>query len=144
MDVFLPYIWLIVVVVMLIFEAMTVGLTTIWFAGGALIAAIAAFFHVGLVNQILIFVCVSLVLVILMRPIAIKYMNKSVSKTNVNSIIGKKAIVTKEINNLAQTGQVKIGDIEWKARAAEDDAVISEGTTVVIEAVNGVKLIVRE
>lgn len=138
-----PYIWLGVVVILLVAEAFTAGLTTIWFAGGALAAAVAAYFGASTVIQWFLFVCASLVLVILMRPIAMRYVNRGISKTNVNSLVGKKAVVTKEINNLAQTGQVKIGDIEWKARTAADDTVIPEGTVVVIEEVSGVKLIVR-
>lgn len=144
MFIAMPYIWLGLMVVFLVMEAMTVGLTTIWFAGGALIAAIAAYFGARIVIQILLGVCTSLILVFLVRPAALKYVNKGITKTNVNSVVGKNAIVTKEINNLAQTGRVKINDIEWKARAAADDMIIPEGSVVVVEEVDGVKLIVRK
>lgn len=144
MIVGLQYVWLLLVVFLLAMEAMTVGLTTIWFAGGALVAAIAAFFGVSVVNQILLFVCVSLVLVFLVRPVAIRYVNKGITKTNVNSFVGKKAIVTQQINNLEQSGQVRIGDVEWKARTAEDGVVIPEKSIVIVDEVNGVKLIVHK
>lgn len=140
----MPYIWLGAVAILLVVEALTAGLTTIWFAGGALIAAIAAYFGASIAIQIILFLCVSILLVIFTRPLAIRVMNKSVTKTNVHSLIGKKAIVTREISNLAQTGQVRINDIEWKARTASDDIIIPEKAVVVIEEVNGVKLIVRQ
>jgi membrane protein implicated in regulation of membrane protease activity len=70
-------------------------------------------------------------------------MDKGITKTNVNSLIGTRAVVTKEINNLAQTGQVRINDIEWTARSSSEKVIIPEKTIVEIEAVNGVKLIVH-
>lgn len=138
-----PLIWLGVVALLLIIEAITAGLTTIWFAGGALLAALAALMGAGLGFQLLLFLCVSLLLLIFTRPLAMRFMNKGVTKTNVNSLIGTRAVVTKEINNLAQTGQVRINDIEWTARSSKDDILIPEKTIVEIEAVKGVKLIVH-
>lgn len=78
------------------------------------------------------------------RPLAVRYMNKGVPKTNVNSLIGEKAVVIQKINNLEQTGQVRINDIEWMARTSSDEVTIPEQTVVTIEAVQGVKLIVKE
>ena len=88
--------------------------------------------------------CISLVLLIFTRPLAVRYMNKGVPKTNVNSLIGEKAVVIQKINNLEQTGQVRINDIEWMARTSSDEVTIPEQTVVTIEAVQGVKLIVKE
>lgn len=139
-----PFIWLALLAVLLIIEAITAGLTTIWFAGGALAAAVASYFGAGMTAQWLIFLCVSLVLLIFTRPMAVRYMNKGVAKTNANSLIGKKAVVIQEIDNLAQTGQVKISDIEWMARTALDGEKIPENTIVVIKEIHGVKLIVEE
>lgn len=139
-----PMIWLGVLAVLLVIEAATAGLTTIWFAGGALIAAVASFFGGGLILQVILFLAVSLVLLVFTRPVAVRIMNKDVEKTNVNSLIGRKAVVTGKIDNLAQTGQVKINDVEWMARAASDNCVIPAGTIVKIDQVNGVKLIVHE
>ena len=138
-----PIVWLIMVAVLLVIEALTVGLTTIWFAGGALIAALASYLGAGLIPQLLLFLAVSVLLLIFTRPLAVKYLNKGVSNTNVNSLIGKRAVVIQEINNLAQTGYVKINDIEWMARAAKEDETISEKTVVEIVDVQGVKLIVK-
>ena len=72
-----------------------------------------------------------------------KYFNKETIQTNANSLIGKKAVVIQEIDNLAQTGQVRINDIEWTARSADDEK-IGEGTVVKIEEIRGVKLIVKQ
>ena len=136
--------WLAAVVVLLVIEIATLGLTTIWFAGGALIAGIAAVAGAGRVVQFVLFLIVSLILLIFTRPLAVRYMNKGVPKTNVNSLIGEKAVVIQKINNLEQTGQVRINDIEWMARTSSDEVTIPEQTVVTIEAVQGVKLIVKE
>ena len=98
----------------------------------------------GILVQWILFLVISLVLLIFTRPLAVRYMNKGVPKTNVNSLIGEKAVVIQKINNLEQTGQVRINDIEWMARTSSDEVTIPEQTVVTIEAVQGVKLIVKE
>lgn len=139
-----PLIWLGVVALLLIIEAATVGLTTIWFAGGALVAAIASGLGAGQALQWILFIVVSLVLLIFTRPLAVRYMNKGVEKTNVNRLIGEKAVVIQDISNLEQTGQVRVGDVEWMARTESDEVRIPEKAVVVIREVQGVKLIVEE
>lgn len=139
-----PILWLILLAVLLVTEAVTVGLTTIWFAGGALVAAIASGLGAGILIQWILFLSISVVLLIFTRPLAVRYMNRGVEKTNVDSLIGKRAVVIQKINNLEQTGQVRINDIEWMARSLSDDMHIPENAIVVIEDVQGVKLIVRE
>lgn len=136
--------WLILLACFLVVEAITVGLTTIWFAGGALVAAIASGMGAGTLMQWLLFLIISLVLLIFTRPLAVRYMNKGVPKTNVNSLIGERAVVIQKINNLEQTGQVQINDIEWMARTSSDEVTIPEHAIVTIEDVQGVKLIVKE
>ena len=135
-----PLLWLIVLAVLLIIEA----ITTIWFAGGALIAAVLSWMGMGIAVQWGVFLLISLVLLIFTRPLAVRYMNRGVTKTNVDSLIGEKAVVIQEINNLAQTGQVRINDIEWMARTVSDEELIPAHTVVEIEAVRGVKLIVKK
>ena len=137
-------IWLGILAVLLIIEGLTTALTTIWFAGGALAAAVAAGFGAGIVPQLLLFFAVSLVLLFFTRPVALKLMNKDTEKTNVNSFPGKTAVVIQKIDNLAQTGQVRINDIEWLARTPDDNVTIPEGTVVVIKEVHGVRLIVEK
>ena len=139
-----PIIWLGILAVLLIIEGLTTALTTIWFAGGALAAAVAAGFGAGIVPQLLLFFAVSLVLLFFTRPMALKLMNKDTEKTNVHSLPGKTAVVIQKIDNLAQTGQVRINDIEWLARTPDDNVTIPEGTVVVIKEVHGVRLIVEK
>ena len=138
-----PIIWLGILAVLLVIEGLTTALTTIWFAGGALAAAIASGFGMGIVAQLLLFFCVSLVLLLFTRPAAMKLMNKNTEKTNVDSLLGKTAVVIQKVSNLEQTGQVRINDIEWMARTSDDNIIIPVDTVVVIKEVHGVRLIVE-
>ena len=135
-------IWLIVFVVLVIIEIITMGLTTIWFAGGALVATMAAAVHAPLGVQIVLFLVVSALLLFFTRPVAVKYFNKDRVRTNVESLIGQQAIVISEINNLQGIGQVTVNGQEWSARSTDEEAAIPVGCVVIIERVSGVKLIV--
>lgn len=139
-----PLLWLGILAVLLIIEAATVGLVTVWFAGGALAAAIASGAGANAIIQWLLFLAVSLALLLFTRPMAVRYMKRGIPRTNVNSLIGKKAVVIQKIDNLSQTGQVRINDIEWMARTESDKETIPEESVVEIEAVRGVKLIVKK
>ena len=134
--------WLIVLVVCLVVEFSTLGLTSIWFAGGALLSMIIALIDGPLWLQILVFLVASIVLLIFTRPVATKYFNKNRTKTNVNSIAGRQAIVTETIDNLKGMGQIVTNGMEWTARSL-DDSVIEEGAVVTIEKIEGVKAIVK-
>lgn len=137
-------IWLAVLVVCVGIEIATMGLTTIWFAGGALVSAILAALNAPLWLQIVAFFVVSLILLYLTRPVAVKYFNKDRVKTNVESLIGRQAIVISEIDNLQGIGQVTVGGQEWSARSVKDDVQLLVGSVVVVRSVSGVKLIVEE
>ena len=136
-------IWLALMIGFLVIEAMTYALTTIWFAFGSLAASVAAYLGYPLTNQIITFGVVSLVLLVVTRPLAIRYMKKGLPKTNVNSKIGQKAIVIEEVNNAAQTGKVKLYDVEWLASAQDETQVIPPQTVVEIVRVEGVRLYVK-
>ena len=137
-------IWLIVLVACVVIEIITMGLTTIWFAGGALIAAIAAAFSLPVWLQIVLFLVVSLVLLYLTRPIAVKYFNKDRVKTNAESLVGQQAIVISEVDNLQGIGQVTVGGREWSARSINEGRQLPVGSVVGVRAISGVKLIVEE
>ena len=137
----LAIIWLIVLVVSLVVEISTLGLTSIWFAGGALLALLIAMIGGPLWLQVLVFLVTSIVLLIFTRPIAAKYFNKNREKTNVNSKIGKQAIVTVTIDNLKGEGQIVTEGMEWTARSL-DSTIIEEGSVVTIEKIEGVKAVV--
>lgn len=140
----LTTIWLIIFVACIVVEIITMGLTTIWFAGGSLIASVAAAIGAPLWLQIVLFVAVSLVLLYFTRPIAVKYFNKDRVKTNAESLVGKQAIVISEIDNLQGIGQVTVGGQEWSARTTRDGIILPVGSVVIIRAISGVKLLVEE
>ena len=135
--------WLAVLVILVIVELATMGLTTIWFAGGALIATVIAALEGPVWLQFICFVVVSLVLLVLTRPVAMRYFNQNREKTNADSLVGKQAIVTLDINNLLGTGQVMLNGMEWSARSAKDDVKIEAGAVVVVKSISGVKVLVE-
>ncbi len=136
--------WLIVLVVLVVIELLTMGLTTIWFAGGALVATIAAVFHTPVAVQVILFLVVSGVLIFSTRPLAVKYFNKDRVRTNAESLVGRQAIVISEIDNLQGIGQVNVGGMEWSARTRVDGVKLPVGTVTTVLAINGVKLVVEE
>ena len=136
--------WLGLVIILLIIEIATMGLTTIWFAGGAMAAFFSTFFGATPATQRTIFLVLSLALLVVTRPAAVKYMRGSRLKTNAESLIGRLAVVTAEINNLAQSGEVIISDVSWTARSRMDSNVIPVGSKLKICAIEGVKLIVEK
>lgn len=135
--------WLVVIILSIGIEVCTLGLTTIWFAGGALVALLSALFSLPVVVQVLLFFGVSLLLLYFTRPIAVKYFNKDRVKTNVESLVGRQAIVISEIDNLQGIGQITVGGQEWSARSLEDSVRFDVGAVVEIVAISGVKLIVK-
>ena len=136
--------WLVLLIVAIVVEVFTMGLTTIWFAGGALVAILATLLHAPIWLQIILFVAVSLLLLFFTRPVAVKYFNKDRVKTNVESMVGRQAVVTGEIDNIQGIGQVTIGGQEWSARSADDTMRIPLGSVVDVVSVSGVKLIVKK
>lgn len=136
--------WLVLFVALLIIEILTMGLTTIWFAGGAIIAYVLAFVGFGLPVQIVVFLLTSIILLVLTRPIAMRFFNQQRQRTNAESLIGKKAVVRESIDTLRGVGRVEVNGMEWSAKTEEQEDTIEEGTIVVIEGIQGVKLIVRK
>lgn len=134
--------WLIGFVVLLGIEAATMALTTIWFAGGALVAFVLALFGVNTQVQLAIFVIVSFILLFFTRPFALRYVNRYTVKTNTDSLIGKYARVTAEINNAEGKGAAVLNGQEWTARAQEEDKIYPVGVMVEVKEIKGVKLIV--
>lgn len=135
-------IWLVALIVFISVEIATLGLASIWFAGGSLVAFIASFFGANLIVQVILFLVVSIVLLVLTRPIAAKYFNKNRAKTNVDAIVGKNAVVIKDIDNLKGEGEINLAGQIWTARAI-DDKVIEENTQVKIVSIEGVKAMVK-
>ena len=136
--------WLILFVAALIVEIATMGLTSIWFAGGALAAWITALLGFGTAVQIAVFVIVSIILLVLTRPYAVKYFNKDRVKTNAESLIGQYAVVVEDIDTLKAVGRVEIQGLEWAAKTEEPDGKIEKDSIVVIREIKGVTLIVSK
>ena len=137
-------VWMAAIVVLIVIELLTMGLTTIWFVGGAFLAFLVALFNGPIWLQIIVFIVTSLVLLIFTRPIAIKYFNKDRKKTNVESLIGRDGKVIEKIDNFNQTGAVLLSGQEWTARSYNDNEVIEPGEKVTVKEIKGVKLIVSK
>lgn len=135
--------WLIASAVFLLIEILTLGLTSIWFAGGAVVAAIAALFGVPFLVQMLLFIVVICLLFALTRPVAKRYLNNRVQKTNTDALIGQTALVKETINNMESKGYVQLNGQDWTARSAEAGEIIPAGCEVVVKEIQGVKLIVE-
>ena len=143
-DLSMTVVWLVVLVVLVIIELLTMGLTTVWFAGGALAATAASLLHAPLALQIVLFLVVSALLLFFTRPLAVKYFNKDRVRTNAESLVGRQAIVISEIDNLQGIGQVNVGGMEWSARTRTDGEKLPVGAVATVLAINGVKLVVEE
>ena len=135
--------WLVVLIACIAIEAMTMGLTTVWFAGGALVAVFVAVLNGPIALQVVLFVLVSMLMLFFTRPVAVKYFNKDRVKTNVESLVGKTAVVTADVDNIQGVGQAIVNGQEWSARSYTDELRISAGTVVEVVAINGVKLMVK-
>lgn len=136
--------WLAALVILLIIEFITLGITTIWFAGGALIAFVSTYLGADLWIQIILFLIVSFVLLFFTRPIAVKYINQKREKTNYEGLIGKIVKINEKVDNYNRTGSAFVNGAEWTVRSVNDEVVILPETKVKIVSLEGVKLIVEE
>ena len=134
-------IWLGIMILLLIIEAITVGLATIWFAAGALAALIASMLGVGILGQLFLFFIISLTLLIFTRPIAVRYINPHKVRTNYEDTIDKTVKITSCVNNMDETGSAVLNGLEWTVRMEDDGIILKEGALARVVAVEGVKLI---
>ena len=135
------FIWLGIMIVLLFAEAATVGLTTIWFAAGALAAMVLCALGVGAFGQWTVFFIVSLVLLYFTRPIALKWMTPHKLRTNYENAVDKTVRITERVDNIAGTGAAVLNGQEWTARMQQDDVTLEPGELATVAAVEGVKLI---
>ena len=135
--------WLIAFVVFLVVESMTASLTSIWFAGGALAALVAQVCGAPLRPQLAVFVIVSFILFIMVRPFTARYLHRKKTDTNVDSFAGRKAVVKGRNDNEAGTGTAILAGETWLARAAVEGETFEPNTVVVITSVSGAKLMVK-
>ena len=137
------FVWLIILALCLVVEIATLGLVTIWFAGGALVTFFVAMATDSIVIQLIVFFAVSLLLLFVTRPVAKKFYNNKRTKTNVDSLIGEQCKVTESIDNFNGTGTVLLNGLEWTARSKKEE-VIEAGARVQVCAVDGVKVVVEK
>lgn len=134
--------WIVSLVAFIVVEAVTAQLVTIWFAAGSLCALIAEVLNAPVWLQITVFVVVSAITLAATRPLVKKLKSKPSFSPNADRVIGQKAIVTEEIDNIAAKGRADVNGMSWVARS-EDNSKIPVGTEVVIIRIEGVKLIVK-
>ena len=134
--------WTVLAIFLVIVEALSMGLTTIWFAFGALFTILIAMLNFNIIIQFIVFFASSFILLIYTRPIAVKFLKIGTTKTNVDSLIGKEGLVLKQINTF-EIGQVKVEGQIWSARSSEKGEIL-EGKRIRVEGIEGVKLIVSE
>ena len=129
--------WLALALVFLLIEAVTAGLTTIWFAGGALIALLIALLDLPIVLQVVVFFAVSICLLVFTRKIFVEKLKTGSEKTNVDALIGEKGMIVKPIRPFS-VGQVKVNGQVWSAVGKTPETLIEQGKEVKIHAIEGV------
>lgn len=140
----MQYVWLGIFVILLIAEAMTSALVSVWFLPGALIAMLLAFFDLPVVVQLAVFFGLSILLLVLSKTIWKKaLMRRPIENTNADALIGQIGVVTAAIDNLRAVGEIRISGQIWSARAA-DDQPIDCGRKVRVLRIEGVKLICEQ
>lgn len=136
-------VWIGLLIVFLIVEIATVGLTSIWLAGGTVAALILDVAGLNIWWQIGAFVFVSFVLLLFTRPFAVKYINSHHEKTNYEGIIGKVVRITETVDNLQNTGTAVVNGLEWTTRTEKDGEILNPGELAKVMDISGVKLIVK-
>jgi len=136
------YIWLSLIILFAIVEALTPAIVSIWFALGALLALVASALSAPVWLQITVFIIASALALILTRPLIKRKLNKTLIPTNADMLIGKTGVVVEKIDNIEETGSVKIQGKTWTARSEYGEEILS-GSRVVISKIEGVKLIVK-
>ena len=136
--------WLVAFGVLLLIEIFTLGLTTIWFAAGALAAFLMAVLNLPMMVQVIVFLAVSILMLVFTRPIMMKHLNAKTTKTNAESLVGGKARVLIPVNNLKSEGQVMVNGMEWTARSTKDEVTFQKDEMVRIAGIAGVKLMIEK
>ena len=144
MENYMVVVWLVLLLVSVIAEMATTALVSIWFVFGCLVAAVLAQIGVPIAVQVIAFVIVSLLVLAAIRPIAKEHFGSKTVETNAGSLVGKKARVTGDIDNQLGSGQVNVEGMDWSARSTFDEVRILAGETVIIKAIDGVKLVVEK
>ena len=137
----LAVLWLVLMVVFILIEVSTVSMVSTWFAAGALAALIASLCQAPLWLQVALFVVVSAVMLLALRPLARKYFTPRLTKTNLDAVIGSEGLVTERVDNVKSSGRVKLAYMEWSARSSTGE-ILEEGTRIRVDRIEGVKVFV--
>ncbi len=143
MENIMTILWLALAICFAIAEAATLGLVSIWFAAGSLVAMVASMLHAPLGLQIALFLVTAAVTLVLTRKFAKHQFNQRRERTNADRVVGMEAIVTETVDNDAPSGQIRAGGQIWTARSLQG-AVIPVGAKVTVRAIQGVKAMVEE
>lgn len=135
-------IWAAAIIAFGVLEAVTAQLVSIWFVIGAIGAFVAALFDTSITVQVIIFIAVTIVALIVTRPLVKKFVHPKKQATNADRVLNQKGIVVEEINNIKATGQVKVDGKVWSARST-DNSIIDVNEEIIIKEISGVKLIVE-
>jgi membrane protein implicated in regulation of membrane protease activity len=136
--------WIVLTIVFAVIEIITVGLTSIWFAGGALAALLCYALGMNPVWQFIVFVAVSVVLLCFTRPWALKYLKPHLTRTNYEEALEKNVCLTERVDNIQGTGTAVLNGQEWTARAYEEGKVFEAGMIVKVKEIRGVTMYVVE
>ena len=132
--------WLIIIILLTILEVITINLVSVWFIASGLVSLFISFFIDSFYIQFAVFVCLGLILMLLTRPILVKKITRKNVKTNIDRVIGMEGVVTEEITRF-KIGEVKVDGKRWSAIS---DTKITEGSHIIVEGIDGVKLVVRK
>ncbi len=142
MESYLWILWLIAAVVFCMVEAATVSIVSLWFAGGALAAMATALLGGALWLQMVVFLVVSVVLLLALRPFVRRFVMPRITQTNANAMVGREALLTEDVDNLNETGALRLDGKEWSARSMSG-ASLPRGTLVKVVKLEGVRLYVE-
>ena len=135
--------WVVLLIILIIVEALTAQMMTIWFAVGAVAAIVAELLGAQTWLQWVAFVIVSVIALVATRPLVKKLTKTKIQPTNADRCIGQVAVVTEDIDNMSAKGQVSVNGTIWTARSS-DGTVIPKDEKVVVEKIEGVKVVVKK
>ncbi len=136
--------WLVGVVVFAVLEAVTYQMICIWFSIGAIGAFLTAYAGLGLDFQLGVFLALSVIALIALRPLSVRFLKKGITKTNVDAIIGMDVYITRKVNNITAEGEGKIKGMTWTVRSETDSVTFEPEEVATVVRVEGVKLIVKK
>lgn len=137
-------VWAILFIVFVIIETVTAQIVSIWFALGALVSLIVSCFTDSILIQLIVFLAVSILSLLLTRPVFKKFINIKHEKTNTDNFVGKEGILIEEVDNIKGTGRLSISGLTWNTRSIDDKIIIPVNSIVVIKEIKGVTAFVEK